>query len=529
ASLLLECFAALALALLLSGARFSPVQSLQHLVVLLDDSASMAAADTRGETARDRAVRRVLAEVEPLGRTARVTLIQSGERPAVLCGPAASLAEARAALDAWKPQASHHEMALSLRMARELAGKDGRLLILSDVLPPQPVANALWVAAGKSLPNVGIVAAQRTLTPETGKASIALSLANFADAPVRRRLRVLAGANEVLARDLDISPGPSSLTLPISPGLPALRVEISADALLRDNEVFLVEPRPAVVGVENKLPPGRGRSALDKALAAIPRVTRAQPGHLVFTAAEPPQPMSSSWRVSIGGAGKGGDFAGPFVPEKRHPLLQGVTLAGVVWSGAAPLPAGGVQPLLTAGDVPLIAMRGARPEAGLVLNLDLERSNLIRSPDWPILIVNLVEWRRQHLPGPERWNYHAGEWVRAHLAREPKGPLRLQANGFERTLPPGRTLEFLAPVAAGVCRVLDGNETLFELGVSFLDERESDLRDRRSGEAGAFAAGTRGLRAEDVAGSDPLFWILLALAAAALLANWTLAVPVTRA
>ena len=58
-SLLLECLAALALALILAGARCSPAGISHHLVVLLDDSASMAAVNAAGESARDRAVRRM--------------------------------------------------------------------------------------------------------------------------------------------------------------------------------------------------------------------------------------------------------------------------------------------------------------------------------------------------------------------------------------------------------------------------------------------------------------------------------------
>src|SRR5687767_9322686 len=54
ASLILECLAALALAMILAGARLSSAAVNEHLVVLLDDSASMAATNARGESARDR-------------------------------------------------------------------------------------------------------------------------------------------------------------------------------------------------------------------------------------------------------------------------------------------------------------------------------------------------------------------------------------------------------------------------------------------------------------------------------------------
>src|SRR5688572_9365560 len=66
-SLILECLAALALALILAGARLSSASVTAHLVVLLDDSASMAAVNARGESTRDRAVRRVNEELQRLG------------------------------------------------------------------------------------------------------------------------------------------------------------------------------------------------------------------------------------------------------------------------------------------------------------------------------------------------------------------------------------------------------------------------------------------------------------------------------
>src|SRR5204862_3887319 len=49
ASLILECLAALALALILAGARIRPASVNEHLVVLLDDSASMSATNARNE------------------------------------------------------------------------------------------------------------------------------------------------------------------------------------------------------------------------------------------------------------------------------------------------------------------------------------------------------------------------------------------------------------------------------------------------------------------------------------------------
>ena len=266
-------------------------------------------------------------------------------------------------------------------------------------------------------------------------------------------------------------------------------------------------------------------------------MTRTESGHLVFAEAggldAPHAP--GAWRAGFGRApaawlaeGEARDFIGPFVLEKRHPLLLGVTLGGIVWSGAAPLAAGAVRPLAAAGDQVLIGLpaapAGARTEPAILFNLDLDRTNLIRTPDWPILISNLIEMRRQGLPGPERWNYRVGEWVRARLGNDPKAPLRIRCGAVERALPAGRQLEFVAPSPGGLLQILEGDQILFELGVNFLDESESDLRRQSTAEAGGLTP-SAGLRAESGPASDPLFWILLTIGGAAIVANWCLLSP----
>jgi hypothetical protein len=539
-SLILECLAALALALIIAGARISPAGISQHLVVLLDDSASMAAAGAAGQSARDRAVRRVLAELDRLRAGARVTLIRSGDRPAILAGPASYILEARPALDAWTPEAPHHSMALGLRLAHELAGRTGTLMVMSD-MPPAPrgethFEGGVWVALGDPVENVGITAAQRTTAPEDNRGVVSLTLASNAGAAAGRRLSVRAGETEIAARELSVPPGVSSLTVPIPAGLPAVRVALSDDGLRRDNDVMLAEPRARIVAIENAMPEGRGRDAVTRALEAVSGVTPARSGHLMFVdAAALDRPSTADvWRVGFGrpppawlAPGETQDFIGPFVLEKRHGLLLGVTLGGVVWTGAAPIAAGVVRPVLSTGDQVLAGLATGSAFAGrtaILLNIDLDRTNLIRAPDWPILISNLVEMRRQQLPGPERWNYRSGEWVRVRLDRDPKAQLRFRCGAVERTLPAGRLIEFIAPSPGGLLQILDGDEVMFEIGVNFLDETETALPDRSTGDSGQIGE-VAGLRAESSATSDPLFWILLAIGATAMILNWCLLVP----
>lgn len=533
-SLLLECIAALALALLIAGATFSSSSDNRHLVVLLDDSVSMTAVDARGEQPRVRAVRRVLDEVGHLGPRGRITIVRSGERPAVIAGPAAFTPEVRSALASWTPFARHHSLSAGLRLARELSGGSGSVLVLSDRVPDgageQIGDGEEWAAVGVPLPNVAIVDAHRVLSPASPdapaekRAALSMTLLNSSDTVAPRELRLSAGATEVAARTLDLPPGTSSLTIPLSPGLPPLKASLSADALPADNTVVLVEPKPQIVAVENLLRNERGTAALDKAVDATAGTMRSTPGHLVFLEADASGAVApGAWRVrfNVPAGGDTVDLVGPFVLEKRHPLMQGVTLGGVVWTGVRPLPAATVHPIASAGDAALVGTLGAAADPTFVFNLDLARTNLIRSPDWPILISNLVEMRRRELPGPERWNYRVGEWVRVRFDRQPASPLRLRIGAFERDLPQLRVVEFAAPAPGGLAQILEGDQVRFEIGINPLDETEGDLRIASTSTIGGLnPAAARTL--ESGTAFDPIFWGLLAVCAAAMLGNWCL-------
>ena len=537
-SLLLECLAALALALIIAGATLAPSAASEHLVVLLDDSVSMTAVDSAGETPRARAVRRVGDEVERIGPRGRITVVRSGERPALIAGPAAFGAEAESALAAWTPVARQHSLAAGLRLARELTGNSGPLLILSDRQPDgtseRIVPGETWAAVGVPLANVGIVDAYRSVNADAKGGGISLTVRNYSDTAAKRVLRVTARDAEMLVRNVDVPPGTSSISIPLPASVPPIRASFSDDALLSDNAVVLVEPRPQIVAVDDRLKEGRGRDALEKALAAITGIAKTGPGHLaLIDAAAPPAP--GVWQARFGrpadavaSAGMPEDLIGPFVLEKRHSLLQGITLAGIVWTGVTPLPPNTVHPLASGGDRTLIGRllsTGSAGEPVFVFNLDLERTNLIRSPDWPILISNLVEMRRRELPGPERWNYRVGEWVRIRLERQPAAPLRVRMGTFERELPATRLIEFVAPAPGGLAQILEGDQVRYELGINPLDESESDLRRARTEILGKSDTATHERAIESGPAFDPLFWLLLTVCAAAMLGNWWLLSP----
>ena len=536
-SLLLECLAALALALIIAGATLSSSARSEHLVVLLDDSVSMTAADATGGSPRERAVRRVQDEIARIAPRGRVTLVRSGERPALIAGPAAFGPEADAALGTWTPLARHHSLSAGLRLARELSDDSGSVLVVSD-RPPDGSTERLvpgeqWVAVGAPLRNVGIVDAHRSVNADTRQGAVSLALRNYSDAPATRALRVTARDAEVLVRQVTVPPGTSSITIPLPAGIPPVRISLANDALVSDDSVVLVEPRPQIVAVENRLTDERGRAALDKALGSIAGTVKATPAHLAFVESGGAATLTAGeWRAQFGrpapplaATGDPADVLGPFVIEKRHPLLQGVTFGGIVWTGVVPLSPGAVHPLASSGDRALVGTlrpTASAPDPTFVFNLDLARTNLFRSPDWPILISNLVEMRRRELPGPERWNYRVGEWIRIRFDRQPVAPIRLRMGTLDRELPQTRLVEFVAPAPGGLAQVLEGDQLKYEIGINSIDEAEGDLRRARTDTVGGFDDASRKRAIESGAAFDPLFWILLIACGAAMMANWWL-------
>src|SRR5690606_21118409 len=203
-----------------------------------------------------------------------------------------------------------------------------------------------------------------------------------------------------------------------------LDIDYPADGLAIDNRMLLVEPKVRTVRVANLLADGLPRQLVERVLKIIPDVetTAADEAHIrIAPAAELPEANPALTWLGIGPLStaesdqkQAKDLLGPFIIERQHPLMEGILLGGVVWGGVQPVSLS-VTPLVSAGNMPLLAqLRGTRTTAYL-MNIDLARSNLSESPDWPILLTNLVERRRDDLPGLRRWNYRLGEEIALRL------------------------------------------------------------------------------------------------------------------
>lgn len=514
-SLILELLAALLLTMVLAQPRVSDSGKVLHLIAVLDDSASMSAVGADGTSSRDRAIAELARRMKEAPRGSRTTLILSGRRPVMLAGPAVEWDVAEVSLSEWNPTLPRHDVLPALDMAVQLAENGGEVIFMTDSLPEddQPFPKDAEVfAVGESLSNVAITAARWTIDSATLVGHVFLRVRN--EGPRQAVVTVEGRSSDqvVFQSKLELSPNEESpLEAEVPGGLGRLVVSVDGakDSLSVDSRVSLVEPTIRTVRVAIELPSdhsadGPVRHALG--VASDVELTDAPAAHLTIASAEAlPESRRDLWWLGVGPIDSSDDaiksardLLGPYLKEKRDPLLEGVSLGGVIWGGVQPLTVS-ATPVISAGNELLLSRLDGTRTTALVLNIDLGRSNLPESPDWPILINNLIEQRRNSLPGLRRWNYRLNEDIQFRLfegllepAESAGRSLTLRsivdddsvtepAKTRERNLARAAVVEIPQLDQTGFFQVNDGPRVVGEFAVNFFDSAESDLTKLRAG------------------------------------------------
>ena len=543
-SLWLELLAALLLALVIAGPRLLGAGAAEHLVCVLDASASMGAV-TDGGPRRDDAVARVEERIDALSADSRVTLIESGARPRLLAGPAAFPAEARDALEDYRPSAARHELAPAVALGLQLAG-DGAVLVVTDTpdggrFPPE----VELVSVGRPADNVAVTHAARTPASASEPGRVLVTLAAYADRPMVRELTIARApgsggdVGELERARVELSPDERRhLGFDVPRGVGPLIVTLTPDALGIDDRAYLAPPPERTLALATDLDERdaralglvdeAGASRIDRWLALVPHAREAaspDEAHVLIARAAGGGP--ATWTLALEGDADADplDLVGPFLAERSHPLLDGLTLRGVVWRADAGHALPGV-PIVSAGNRPILTETADAGRRAFHLNLDPLRSSLQRSPDWPILLANLAEMRRAHLPGPVRSNVAVGEpfeyrgdgpatyTLRAH------GPMAGAAGAAgadvdAREVPALGVLSIDDLSVPGLYALERAGEDVATFGVNFADPEESDLRDRAPGGRAAEAT-----LAATLSPITPLESLLLAAALLAVAADW---------
>ncbi len=535
-SLILELLAALLISLLLADPRSNESMTRDHLVIVLDDSASMAAVSA-GESSRDRALEWIREQEESLGRGGVVSVLQSGLRPTLLAGPRAEWAEMLTAMKDWQPQAVAHDFSSAWDLGAQLAGEEGRFVFLTDRLPDEdvPVPERMEsISLGRKLGNVAITTARWMYEAETGEGTVYVRLVNFADEEKAVALSGVAGESNVIEESVTLAPRrETALQWTVPGGLGELRFTAQSenDPLAIDHELILIEPEVRLVTVAITLPSDHSAfEPIHRILGVLPRAQQGDPGDadlIVAPAADTPPAERSLWWLGMGPIDPatvdetGKMLVGPYLVEKQHPLMNEIVLGGVVWGGVQSAP-DGLTPLISAGSNFLLGQMAGTSANAYVMNVDLMKSNLTESPDWPIFWTNLVEQCRNSQPGFRRWNFHLEESIPLTLdpaTLDAENDLLLVHEGTEKSLIRMESIEIPPRREVGLYTVKDGEEEVGTFAVNFFDRDESDLSKLLPGQRQPrSAAAPLGIHLD-----NPFSWLIvigILLVMAALIYDW---------
>jgi len=501
-SLLLELGAVVAVALFLADLRCGARAVERHTVLVLDGSLSMSARQGDGKTAAERALERAKKIADQDG--GKVTVIESGVRPKLRVGPAAEYLEL--ATLSFEPAGPHHDFGPALVLARELAGPQARVRLLTDRLLEPPPAGVEVIALGQSLPNDAFVAVARR--DVEGRALVSLRVAHYGPerAQVPVEIRTLDG-RVLHSERLALGPNEERgirLTLPYAEDLLA---RLPDDALLADNAAVLPPNPVRPLKIRSELPEGMARLALARFLKAESTLSEGEPADLVFA---PPGPNPKPWTVVVGLVSAPQPSIGPYFSDRNHPLFENVPLEGLLWAVDETSAPG--RPLLTAGRTVVVS---EAPGPVFHLRNDLARSNLHRTAAWPVLLANLLELRRDASPGFPRRILGLGDEVSVNI--EGEGPWAFAGAGEEMPLRTRGALRLAAPSRPGRYELKqDGQPTDWLQGVA-VERAEADLTGAASGRTESdLSVGTLSPSTE---GRSP--WPLLAMLAL-LCADWLL-------
>ena len=519
----LELLAIILLALAVAAPIIRTAQGAIPLIVVLDDSFSMLAGVD--EPPKDRAIAALEEQLPTQGfnplanRRYAVRYVLAGTEPQVLSDAARTAAEAIAQLEAWKCLSPSANLEAAITLAAEIGGPKALILVLTDEPPPHTLEESRmqWWSFGIPHSNVAFVNATRTavdsgerclleitnLSPHTSSTELVVKIddaARTSSSPLRRST-------------LEIGPRATRrIFLNLPPQTSPLRARIGDDALAIDNEIVLLPQRRKPVRVDIRIQEPRLRSLVESALASTDRTLSAKtaPELLFLDETAVADDSAEAWSMRVIAEREASAYLGPFVVDLTHPLTEGLSLDSVVWGAGVKEQFIGT-PIITAGNVPLLTdterFTGTH-ELRLRLRPDL--STLQNSPNWPILIWNLLQWRASQTPGLERANLRLGEVAVLTAKLGTRSVEVVPPNGevFEQ-LVPDRTIN-LRTEEVGIYEIRAGTNT-YAFSSNALYQSESDLTGKTTGRWGDWGEAT--LRWW---GYQSFAWLFLLLAIAVL-------------
>lgn len=393
------------------------------LVVVLDDSFSMLAG--KEETSKTRAEAALLEELHRDYHNP-VYFVLAGETPRVLGEPIEG--KEISSLAGWRGLAPSSNLEEAIGFAFEIGGRRAHILVITDQAPPQNLqpfieatleSSLQWWAFGSPQPNGAFVNAHRT--PRDGQDHCLLEIANLSTHIAKTTLYVdMVNLSQTMDNRQQTTDN-KSWTYELNPyetrkiflecgRATALHARLDEDVLQMDNQVVLLPQVEKRVRVEIRIQDNTLRTLVERAVQTtrMALLTATDP-ELILTDQEEIQADGlETWTMRIIAEKDAEAYGGPFVVNRSHPLTEGFSPGGVIWGGGKTEQIAGI-PVITAGNIPLLTDIERFPgKHDLQMRLRLDLSTLQNTPNWPILIWNLVHWRADQLPGLKSSNLRLG-------------------------------------------------------------------------------------------------------------------------
>ena len=480
--LLLELLAILLLALAAAGPRIHALAERQSIIVILDGSYSMQAGhDPRGQALK--ALRRQLASHGKYS----AQLILADAHPHLLGPPTTQPDLTIQQAQGWDVHAATADLTGAVTMAHELGGPRAKILVLTDH-PPQDELGAgrlQWWSFGQAGPNVAITSAMRRPVGEQER--VMVEVTNLGTHPTRTALTFAGGES----RRFDIAAGSTHrFWLDLQASDQPFFAELPDDALAADNQVLLLAQPSPVLRVGIAVNDEALQELVARFIEYAPNATQVAHDEQLLITDQPTGPPAgdAAWvlRFIADPPEEVAAYIGPYVIDRAHPLAAGASLEQVIWSAGSSteMPGGGGRPVIMAGDVPLLTETPRKRGREIRMRIRPDQSSLMQSPDFPILLWNLIDWQLSTLPGLRTTNHRLGETVLLGVSA-PLTQIAVSAEDAEtREIPVVSGAAQIDANHVGLTRI-DAGDRSYTFAVNTMSYEESDLR-----QAGARRAGS---------------------------------------
>ncbi|MCP4344225.1 MAG: hypothetical protein GY795_01700 [Desulfobacterales bacterium] len=462
--------------MVLSATKYRP------LVVILDDSVSMRARED-SISFRDRGIR-IIEDTIRTGHFRPVRFILAGKYPRTMAGVANTPGEALTILKNWNCYALSAELDKAVGMANEIGEKDAFFLVITDHAPKSEDFDdrIQWYAVGSPVPNTGFVSAFRSETEDKGRCL--LEFANFSDKPAQTSLKI-----KTEQKSLQLGPrGQKRMIFNLPKTFSAISAGLGTDSLLEDNRVVLYPQPVKKTGVKISILEKQMRTLLSKAVEASSLAfSMSYRDDILFTnKKEMTPPNKDCWIVHVISEKQASSYKGPFVADRSHPLMKGISLEGIIWGAGktGQLPG---TPVISVGNIPVLT-DAVQPSGThrIYLRLNPELSTICQTTAWPSLIWNLLNWRISELPGLQESNVRVGTEV-LFVPEAGTDEVSLTLPGKKsRTVNVINGKAVIEPEQPGVYTVISGSRKFF-FAANVFSAEESDLTTCSSGKWGNWA------------------------------------------